>query len=125
MEKEGTAQDFDKVARVILNRLAEPMRLQFDSTVNYALADQEIATTDADRAAVTPWNTYAMDGLPYGPIGSPGQDALRAMENPADGTWLYFVTVDMQGTTLFADDYPEHERNQSLAIQNGVLASGR
>lgn len=125
VEKEGTAQDFDKVARVILNRLAEPMRLQFDSTVNYALADQEIATTDADRAAVTPWNTYAMDGLPYGPIGSPGQDALRAMENPADGTWLYFVTVDMQGTTLFADDYPEHERNQSLAIQNGVLASGR
>ena len=118
-------QDFDKVARVILNRLAEPMQLQFDSTVNYALPDQEIATTDADRAAVTPWNTYAMDGLPYGPIGSPGLDALRAMENPAEGRWLYFVTIDMQGTTVFADDYPEHERNQSLAIANGVLSSGR
>ena len=125
VEKEGTLQDFDKVARVILNRLDEPMPLQFDSTVNYALADQEIATTDADRAAATPWNTYAMDGLPYGPIGSPGLDALRAMENPADGAWLYFVTIDMQGTTVFADDYPEHERNQSLAIANGVLASGR
>lgn len=125
VEKEGTLQDFDKVARVILNRLAVPMQLQFDSTVNYALADQEIATTDGDRAAVTPWNTYAMDGLPYGPIGSPGLDALRAMENPAEGAWLYFVTIDMQGTTLFADDYPEHEQNQSLAIANGVLASGR
>lgn len=125
VEKEGTLQDFDKVARVILNRLAEPMQLQFDSTVNYALADQEIATTDDDRAAATPWNTYAMDGLPYGPIGSPGLDALRAMENPAEGAWLYFVTVDMQGTTRFADDYPEHERNQSEAIANGVLASGR
>ncbi|WP_314033867.1 endolytic transglycosylase MltG [Dietzia sp. CH92] len=125
VEKEGLPQDFDKVARVILNRLAEPMRLQFDSTVNYALADQEIATTDADRAAVTPWNTYAMDGLPYGPIGSPGLEALRAMENPAEGRWKYFVTVDMQGTTRFADEYPEHERNQSEAIANGVLASGR
>ena len=125
VEKEGTLQDFDKVARVILNRLAEPMQLQFDSTVNSALADQEIATTDDDRAAATPWNTYAMDGLPYGPIGSPGLDALRAMENPAEGAWLYFVTVDMQGTTRFADDYPEHERNQSEAIANGVLASGR
>lgn len=125
VEKEGMLQDFDKVARVILNRLAEPMQLQFDSTVNYALPDQEIATTDADRAAVTPWNTYAMDGLPYGPIGSPGLDALRAMENPAEGRWLYFVTIDMQGTTVFADDYPEHERNQSLAIANGVLSSGR
>ncbi|MDV6297714.1 endolytic transglycosylase MltG [Dietzia maris] len=125
VEKEGKLQDFDKVARVILNRLAEPMRLQFDSTVNYALADQEIATTDADRAEVTPWNTYAMDGLPYGPIGSPGLDALRAMENPADGQWKYFVTVDMEGTTRFADEYPEHERYQSEAIANGVLASGR
>ena len=125
VEKEGTLQDFDKVARVILNRLAEPMPLQFDSTVNYALPDQEIATTDADRAAGTPWNTYAMDGLPYGPIGSPGLDALRAMENPAEGNWLYFVTIDLQGTTVFADNYPEHERNQSLAIANGVLSSGR
>lgn len=125
VEKEGTLQDFDKVARVVLNRLDEPMRLQFDSTVNYTLADQEIATTDADRAAVNPWNTYAIDGLPYGPIGSPGLDALRAMENPAEGSWLYFVTIDMQGTTRFADDYPEHERNQSEAIANGVLSSGR
>lgn len=125
VEKEGTSEDFDKVARVILNRLAEPMRLQFDSTVNYTLADQEIATTDAARADTNPWNTYAMDGLPYGPIGSPGLDALRAMENPAPGAWLYFVTVDMQGTTRFADEYPEHERNQSEAIANGVLASGR
>ena len=125
VEKGGTLEDFDKIARVILNRLDEPMRLQFDSTVNYALADQEIATTDADRAAVTPWNTYAIDGLPYGPIGSPGLDALRAMENPADGQWKYFVTVDMQGTTRFADEYPEHERYQSEAIANGVLSSGR
>ncbi|MFN3339660.1 MAG: endolytic transglycosylase MltG [Dietzia sp.] len=125
VEKEGTLADFDKIARVILNRLDEPMRLQFDSTVNYALADQEIATTDADRAALTPWNTYAMDGLPYGPIGSPGLDALRAMENPAEGRWKYFVTVDMQGTTRFAEEYPEHERYQSEAIANGVLSSGR
>ena len=125
VEKEGQTEDFDKIARVILNRLDEPMQLQFDSTVNYALADQEIATTDADRDARTPWNTYAADGLPYGPIGSPGLDALRAMENPADGPWKYFVTVDMEGTTRFAADYPEHERYQSEAIANGVLASGR
>lgn len=125
VEKEGHKDDFDKIARVVLNRLAEPMRLQFDSTVNYALADQEVATTDEDREAPTPWNTYAMDGLPYGPIGSPGLDALRAMENPADGEWKYFVTVDMEGTTKFANDYPEHEQFQSEAIANGVLSSGR
>lgn len=125
LEREGQKDDFDKVARVILNRLAKPMRLQFDSTVNYTVDDQEVATTDADRDKDTPWNTYAKDGLPYGPIGSPGLDALKAMENPAEGPWLYFVTVDKEGTTKFAAEYPEHEANQKEAIDNGVLSSGR
>ena len=76
-------------------------------------ADQEIATTDADRAARTPWNTYAMDGLPYGPIGSPGLEALRAMENPAEGQWKYFVTVNQEtGETLFSETYDQQLENE-------------
>lgn len=125
VEKEGLTEDFPMVARVILNRLEEPMQLQFDSTVNYALPDQEVATTDEARGEQTPWNTYAMDGLPYGPIATPGQDALLSMENPADGPWLYFVTVDMEGTTRFTEDYAEHQANQAESIANGVLVSGR
>ena len=82
--------------------------LQFDSTVNYALDETEVATTDADRAKPTPWNTYAMAGLPATPICSPSIAALQAAEHPADGPWLYFVTVDQQGTTLFTDSYAEH-----------------
>ena len=94
LQKEATPEDFAKVARVIYNRLAEPQRLEFDSTVNYPLDRQEVATTDADRLAVTPWNTYASDGLPATPIGSPGDPALEAAERPEPGDWLYFVTID-------------------------------
>ena len=125
VQREAKPADFAKVARVIYNRLAAPQRLEFDSTVNYPLDRQEVATTDAARAKVTPWNTYASDGLPATPICSPGDEALAAAERPDPGDWLYFVTVDMDGTTLFTKDYRQHLANIELARRNGVLDSAR
>jgi len=125
IQKEAKPEDFAKVARVIYNRLAVPQRLEFDSTVNYPLDRQEVATTDADRARITPWNTYAAEGLPATPICSPGDQALAAAEHPETGDWLYFVTIDMQGTTLFTKDYRQHLANIELAKRNGVLDSVR
>ncbi|AQQ15349.1 putative aminodeoxychorismate lyase [Corynebacterium glaucum] len=125
VEREAPAGEFDKVARVILNRLDVPMRLEFDSTVNYGLTDVEVATTDEDRAAVTPWNTYAMDGLPQTPIASPSMEAIDAMENPADGDWLFFVTVDQDGTTVFNSTFEDHLRDTQRAVDSGILDSQR
>jgi len=125
VQREAKPQDFDKVARVIYNRLHEHRTLEFDSTVNYSLDRQEVATTDADRGQQTPWNTYVRQGLPATPICSPGAPALAAAEHPADGDWLYFVTIDTQGTTLFTRDYPQHLANIELAKRNGVLDSAR
>ncbi len=125
VQREATPEDFGKVARVIYNRLAENRTLEFDSTVNYPLDRIEVATTDADRGMQTPWNTYVRPGLPATPICSPGQPALTAAEEPAAGDWLYFVTIDMQGTTLFTRDYQQHLANIELAKRNGVLDSAR
>ena len=125
VQRESTPEDFAKVSRVIYNRLAENRTLEFDSTVNYALDRIEVATTDADRGQNTPWNTYVRPGLPATPICSPGQPALAAAEQPAPGDWLYFVTTDMQGTTLFTRDYQQHLANIELAKRNGVLDSAR
>ena len=125
VQREAKPHDFAKVARVIYNRLAVPQKLEFDSTVNYPLDRQEVATTDADRAQQTPWNTYAMEGLPATPICSPGEEALAAAERPEPGDWLYFVTVDTEGTTLFTRDYQQHLANIELARRNGVLDSAR
>lgn len=125
IQHEAGAADYGKVATVILNRLAEPMRLQFDSTVNYTQDDQEVATTDDARGEANPWNTYTMDGLPYGPIASPSMEAISAMENPEPGPWLYFVTVNADGTTEFTEDYNQHLANQQAAVDSGVLSSGR
>lgn len=125
VQREAMPQDFSKVARVIYNRLAEQRTLEFDSTVNYPLDHIEVATTDRDRARATPWNTYVRPGLPATPICSPGRPALAAAEHPEPGDWLYFVTVDMEGTTLFTRDYDKHLANINVAKSNGVLDSAR
>jgi UPF0755 protein len=125
VQREATPEDFAKVARVIYNRLGENRTLEFDSTVNYPLDRIEVATTDGDRGQHTPWNTYVRPGLPATPICSPGQPALAAAEKPEPGDWLYFVTIDKQGTTLFTRDYQQHLANIELAMRNGVLDSSR
>lgn len=125
VEREAPAGDFDKVARVILNRLQAPMRLEFDSTVNYDLTTVEVATTEEDRKRETAWNTYAKDGLPETPIAAASIQAIEAMENPAVGEWLFFVTVDKQGTTVFTNTYEEHLAAVDESLANGVLDSNR
>ena len=125
VERESPAGEFGKVARVILNRLEEPMRLELDSTVNYGLPDVELATSDEARAEVTPWNTYAKEGLPDTPIASPSVEAIDAMEHPEEGNWLFFATIDADGTTVFTDNYDEHLANVDKAINSGILESQR
>lgn len=103
-------KDFYKVSRVILNRLELGMLLQMDSTVNYGTNGTKITTTDAQRADPNLYNTYVHKGLPVGPIGNPGATAIEAALRPADGKWLYFVTVNLKtGETVFSETYAQHE----------------
>ena len=94
LEVEAGVDDYGKVARVIENRLALPMRLQLDSTVNYALGISKLQLTTEQMNHESDYNTYQVDGLPPGPIGNPGQLAIEAALAPVSGPWLYFVTVD-------------------------------
>lgn len=121
VQREALPPDFSKVARVVYNRLAVAQKLEFDSTVNYPLDVQAIATTSSDRATVTPWNTYASPGLPATPISAPSDAALAAAEQPATGAWLYFVTIDKNGTTVFSNTFPEHQAAIAQAQANGVF----
>ncbi|MEK9518078.1 endolytic transglycosylase MltG [Streptomyces sp. NPDC087908] len=103
-------EDMAKVARVVHNRLARDMALQMDSTLNYALGRSTVDTTREDTRLRSPYNTYARKGLPPTPIGNPGDQAMDAVVRPADGDWLYFVTV-APGDTRFTADYAVHRAN--------------
>ena len=115
VQAEGHPDDFDKVARVIYNRLDEATWggtygfLQMDATLNYALDKSEInLTTEEMQNTDSPFNTYKYPGLPPTPINSPGQAAIEAALNPAEGDWLYYVTVNPDsGETKFTADYDE------------------
>ncbi|MFB4312422.1 endolytic transglycosylase MltG [Actinomadura sp. GTD37] len=90
----GKPSDLPKISRVIYNRVEKGMKLQFDTTVLYALNERRLTVTEKDLLTPSPYNTYLHTGLPPGPISNPGPDAIEAALNPKDGTWLYFIATD-------------------------------
>lgn len=105
------------MARAIQNRLDIDMPLQIDAVVAYGLGKSGTELTYADtRDAVAPYdpyNVYKITGLPPTPIASPGTASIDAVLNPADGPWLFWVTVNLDtGETKFSETYDEQQENQ-------------
>lgn len=101
------------VAGVFENRLRKGMLLQCDPTVIYALEQvgaYKGTLTGKDLHYESPYNTYMHGGLPPGPIGNPGEVALRAALAPAQTDYLYFV-ANTQGGHFFAATLAEHNKN--------------
>ncbi len=66
--------------------------------------------TGKDLHYDSPYNTYEHGGLPPGPIGNPGEVALRAALEPAQTDYLYFV-ANTQGGHFFSATLAEHNKN--------------
>lgn len=100
---------YGKVSRVILNRLAKDMPLGMDTTVAYGIGIKAINLTQSQLDdASNPYNTRIHKGLPPTPISIPGDNAILAALNPANGSWIYFVTTNLKtGETKFADNYDD------------------
>jgi UPF0755 protein len=99
IQAEGGSGDFTKVSRVIYNRLKIGMPLQMDSTVHFVMESRgNIFLSTKSTLINSPYNTYRKYGLPPGPIGNPGLNAMKAALSPAAGDWLYFITVAPQDT---------------------------
>jgi UPF0755 protein len=99
IQAEGGSGDFTKVSRVIHNRLKIGMPLQMDSTVHFVMESRgNIFLSTKSTLINSPYNTYRKYGLPPGPIGNPGLNAMKAALSPAAGDWLYFITVAPQDT---------------------------
>jgi UPF0755 protein len=121
VEKEAITPDMPEVARVIYNRLGAGRRLELDSMVNYPLDLQALRTTAEDRGRPGPYNSYQVAGLPPTPIAAPGREAIAAALEPAQGTWLYFVRCQTDGSSCFAESIEEHNANVRQARANGAF----
>ncbi|WP_229887151.1 endolytic transglycosylase MltG [Streptomyces olivaceoviridis] len=116
VQAEGkTHDDFRKMAEVVYNRLkptnTETNRLlQFDSSYNYLKGTSNIHISEREITGnQDPYNTYTHKGLTPGPIGNPGEDALKATLNPTHDGWIYFVATDGTNNTEFAKTFTEFQ----------------
>ncbi|TDB93774.1 endolytic transglycosylase MltG [Micromonospora fluostatini] len=126
----GTKADLGKVARVAYNRVYGEFPcncLEMDVTVNYylELTGQKTKTSaemTRDELLDTK-NPYSrkLKGLVPTPINNPGKEALEGAMDPPTGNWLYFVAVDREGNSAFADTYEGHLRNEAKAREAGII----
>jgi UPF0755 protein len=110
----GSESEMPDIAEVFYNRLEQGMKLQSSVTVCYALYDSFSSAQDCETNTEidSPYNTYEYDGLPIGPILNPGEAAIKAVLNPAENDYLYFVAdIYGDGSVHFATTLEEHEAN--------------
>jgi UPF0755 protein len=116
-----------RIAQVFINRLASasfsPKRLETDPTIRYGCmvpVHKSSACLQWDkrdrlhRAQLddkdNPYNTYQHDGLPPGPIASPGKGSIEAVLSPDGSDYFFFVAKDARNHA-FARTLDEHKRN--------------
>lgn len=114
VEKEtGVDEERPRIASVFANRLRKGMRLQSDPTILYGIleakGEMKRNITRQDILEYTPYNTYRVQALPKGPIANPGRAALRAVLNPENSNFLYFVSRN-DGTHVFSENLEDHNR---------------
>ncbi|WP_448561392.1 endolytic transglycosylase MltG [Trichothermofontia sp.] len=103
------------IAGVFTARLRRGQRLEADPTVEYGLGIQQTPDQPLTLAEVrtpSPYNTYLNEGLPPTPIASPGLASLKAVLEPQDTDYLYFV-ARYDGSHVFSRTLAEHEAAQA------------
>lgn len=107
VQKESGGDDKAQIAQVFYSRLEKGMTLGSDVTYQYA-ADKMGVPRDVNLNS--PYNTRRFEGLPPGPIASPGIAAMEAVARPASGDFLYFLSGD-DNVTYYARTEAEHQKN--------------
>jgi UPF0755 protein len=117
IEKEAvSSEEKTLISSVFHNRLKIGMPLQSDPTAVYGVRAFAGKISRADIERHSPYNTYLINGLPPGPIGNPGAEALEAALHPADTNYLYFV-ARQDGTHQFSRTLEEHNRAVHLYLK--------
>lgn len=124
IEREAASdEDRATVSSVFHNRLNSTQYplLQSCATVQYVLQERKPVLTYDDIKIDSPYNTYLYEGLPIGPIASPGLASIRAALYP-ETTDYYFFVVSADGTHIFSKTLAEH--NAAVKQANSSRGTG-
>ncbi len=117
VEKEAKLpEDRPLVASVFMNRLKAGMRFESCATVQYALGEHKERLTYDDLKVDSPYNTYLKSGLPPAPISNFGTGSLKAVAEPAETDYLFFVSDAADGHR-FSRTLGEHERSKRIFLE--------
>lgn len=126
VEKEtGASFERPMIAGVFLNRLKKKMRLQSDPTTIYGIWEEFNGNLrKTDLLNKTPYNTYKIPALPEGPISNPGLSSIKAVLNPEEHSYLYFVSQN-DGTHVFSKTYKDHREAVEKYQKNSQARKGK
>lgn len=111
VEKEAVIdEDRPIIASVFYNRLDKDMPLQSDATLQYIFEERKKSMTYNDLKIDSPYNTYIQKGLPPTPIANPSIKSIKAVLEPSDTNYLYFV-ASIDGGNVYSKTYEEHKKN--------------
>ncbi len=116
-----TKESMAGVASVFWNRLntVGMKRLQSDPTTIYSKSLSDLKHYSSDLSAA--YDTYKCVGLPSGPTNCPGTDVLKAVLNPDQTNYYYFVT-DKNGAFYFNETLADHNRTIKDLVRKGLWA---
>jgi UPF0755 protein len=112
-------EEMPRISAVFHNRLAKGWRLEADPTVLYALGRSRGPVLHRDLEVDSPFNTYRVVGLPAGPIGNPGSEALRAALWPDSGRGEYYFVARGNGEHVFSRTLAEHNKARAQVRARG------
>jgi len=104
-------EDRRTVSGIIQTRLTAGIPLQIDASICYIKENSCLPITDSDKKIDSLYNTYLYRGLPPGPIGNPGLDAVDASIDPRQTPYLYYISDPETGRAVFATSLDEHNSN--------------
>ncbi len=97
-----------KVASVFYNRLEKGMKLQSCATVQYIIEERKDILSNSDIKIDSPYNTYMYEGLPVGPIASPGVNSVKSALYPEETDYFYFAATKDGSRNVFSKTGEEH-----------------
>lgn len=117
LEKEAkTSSDQAIVAGILWKRIEIGMPLQVDAPFYYILGKTSSEVTQSDLRMDSPYNTYKNKGLPIGPIGNPGEVAIRAAIFSKKSPYLYYLS-DKNNIIHYATTFEEHKKNKAKYLR--------
>lgn len=117
IEKES-AGDEDRliISGILWKRIKNGRPLQVDATLSYLLGKASKDLTTDDLRINSLYNTYRYPGLPVGPIGNPGLDAIKAALYPQDSLYWFYLH-DKTGKAYYAKTFEEHIANKNKYLR--------